>query len=62
MIIQFSLDDSKINLDSTDCTQAHIASIAAYCILALAQDKGERPDDIVVDLLRICKGCLKNEA
>lgn len=59
--ITFNID-TDIQLTSKDCTQADIASIASYCILALAQDNKVQPDDIVRELLRICKGSLKQES
>lgn len=58
MKITFTLD-KDIKLDTKDCSQFDIASVAVYCILALAQDTKSLPDEVVADLLRICKGCLK---
>lgn len=56
--ITFKLSDN-VTLENTDCTQADVAAIAAYCVLALAQINKVSPKEIIKDIHKIVKGCLK---
>lgn len=62
MNITFTIEDGAIKHDNPDCTHGEAASIATYCILYLAEANNVPPDEIVAELLRISKACLKQES